>query len=113
MFTAAAIAQLVEAGKLAYETPVLDVIPELGDRISTVITVDHLLHHTSGLDRVSDVDDATLDALRSNSDYFALVLSKGVGSDGPADFSYRNENFQILGEIIQRISGQPYESYVS
>ncbi len=112
MFTAVAITQLVEAGKLAYETPVLDIIPELGGRISTAITVDHLLHHTSGLDRMSGLDDATLDAVRSNADYFALVLSTGIRSDGPAEFSYRNANFQILGEIIERVSGQSYETYI-
>ena len=112
MFTAVAIAQLVEAHKLTYETPVLDVIAELGDQISNEITVDHLLHHTSGLDRITGVDDATLDAIRHNADYFALVLSSGIGSEGPAEFAYRNENFQILGEIIERISGQSYESYI-
>lgn len=112
MFTSVAIAQLVEADKLAYDTPVLEVIPELVDQISTAITVDHLLHHTSGLARISGVDDATLDALRSNSDYFALVLSTGIRSDGPSEFSYRNENYQILGEIIERVSGQSYEAYV-
>lgn len=112
MFTAVAIAQLVEADRITYETPVLSVIPELSDQISTVITVDHLLHHTSGLARISDVDDETLNALQNNADYFALILSSGIRSNGPAEFSYRNENFQILGEIIERISGQSYESYI-
>ena len=112
MFTAVGIAQLVEADKLAYDTPVLEVIPELDDQISVAITVDHLLHHTSGLGRMSGIDDAALDALRSNADYFALVLSTGVRSDGPSEFSYRNANFQILGEIIERVSGQSYETYI-
>ena len=112
MFTAVAIAQLVEAGKFYYETPVLDIVPELDGQIGIEITIDHLLHHTSGLGRISGVDDATLDALRRNADYFALVLSTAVRSDGPADFSYRNGNFQILGEIIERVAGQSYETYI-
>ena len=112
MFTAVAIVQLVEANKLRYETPVVDIIPELAERISGSITVDHLLRHTSGIGRISGVDDATLNSLASNTDYFALVVSKGIGSDGPGDFSYRNENYQVLGEIIARVSGQTYETYV-
>ena len=112
MFTAVAIIQLIESGKFEFDTPVTDVIPELGDRLPSTVTVDHLLHHTSGIGSVTNVDDATLDALRNNADYFALILSSGVRSNGPADFSYRNENFQILGEIIQRTSDEPYEAYI-
>lgn len=112
MFTAVAIAQLVEADKLAYETSVLELVPELRGQVSAEITVDHLLHHTSGLQEMSDADDATLDALQNNADYFQLLLSSGVRSDGPAEFSYQNANFHLLGEIVARVSGQPCEDYI-
>ncbi len=112
MFTAVAIAQLVEAGKLAYETPVPEVLPELEDQINAAITIDHLLHHTSGLTRMSGIDDDVLDAIQSNSDYFALVLSTGIRSAGPGEFAYRNANYFVLGEIIDRVSGQAYETYI-
>jgi D-alanyl-D-alanine carboxypeptidase len=112
MFTAVALVQLVEKDKLAYDMPVLQIIPELGDQVAPTVTIDHLLHHTSGLGRMSDVSDATLDALESNADHFELILSTGVASDGPTEFSYRNTNFHVLGEIIERVSGQSYESYV-
>jgi CubicO group peptidase (beta-lactamase class C family) len=112
MFTAVAVAQLVNAGKLTYESSISDLIPEFGDRIDSAVSVDHLLHHTSGMGRFPDVDDAVLDTLASSADHFALVLSGGVRSDGPGKFSYRNTNYQILGEIVERTSGQSYESYV-
>jgi CubicO group peptidase (beta-lactamase class C family) len=112
MFTAVAIAQLVEADRVSYESAVVDMLPELRARVSEAVTIDHLLHHTSGIGRISDVDDATLDALESNADYYSLILANGIGSDGPAEFSYANENYQILGEIIERLSGQPYEAYI-
>jgi CubicO group peptidase (beta-lactamase class C family) len=112
MFTAVAIAQLVEAGKLAYETPVPEAILELEDQINAAITVDHLLHHTSGLTRMSGIDDDVLDAIQNNSDYFALVLSTGIRSAGPREFAYRNANYFVLGEIIERVSGQAYETYI-
>jgi len=112
MFTAVAIAQLVEADKLAYDTSVPELIPELRGRVVAEITVDHLLHHTSGLQQTSDANDATLDALRNNADYFQLLLSTDVRSDGPAEFSYQNANFNLLGEIVERVSGQRYEDYI-
>ena len=112
MFTAVAIVQLVQANKIGYETAVIDVIPELGEHLSESISIDHLLRHTSGLDRLSQADDETLSSLRSNHDYFALLLANGIGSSGPAEFSYANENYQILGEVIERVSGQSYESFI-
>ena len=112
MFTAVAIAQLVEANKLSYESAVVDLLPELDGRVSDAVTIDHLLHHTSGIERISRVDDSTLDALESNADYYSLIVAQGIGSDGPAEFSYANENYQILGQIIERVSGQPYATYI-
>jgi D-alanyl-D-alanine carboxypeptidase len=112
MFTAVAIAQLVEAKLLAYDAPVRDIVPELANQISDTVTVDHLLHHTSGLQRITGVDDETLDALRSNEDYFGLVLSTGIRSEGPTEFAYNNSNYQILGQVVERVSGQSYESYI-
>jgi len=112
MFTAVAIVQLVEAKRLGFDTPVSEIIPELAGRINDAVTVDHLLHHTSGLERIAGVDDATLDALKDNANYFELVVSSGIGSRGPAEFAYNNSNFQILGKIVERITGQSYESYI-
>jgi CubicO group peptidase (beta-lactamase class C family) len=112
MFTAVAIVQLFEAKRLGFATPVSKIIPEFAGRINDSVTVDHLLHHTSGLEQIADVDDATLDALKDNADYFELVISTGIGSKGPAEFEYNNSNFQILGEIVERISHQSYNSYI-
>ena len=53
MFTAVAITQLVESGNLAYDQPVIDALPELEDRVGIEVTVDDLLHHTSGIERIS------------------------------------------------------------
>lgn len=112
MFTAVSIAQLVEAKILAYDTPVRDILPELANQIAETVTVDHLLHHTSGLQRIKGIGDAELDALESNADYFGLVLSTAISSQGPTEFAYNNANFQILGEMVERLSGQSYESYI-
>ena len=112
MFTAVAIIQLAESGKLGFDAPVVQVIPELAERIDEKVTIDHLLHHTSGIGRISEIDDDALDALQSNRDYFKLILASGIKSAGPAKFAYRNENFILLGEMVERIAGQSFESYI-
>ena len=112
MFTAVAIAKLVEANLLAYDTPVRDILPDLENQIAGTITVDDLLRHTSGLERITGVDDTTLDAIEDNSDYYGLVLSTGISSDGPSEFAYNNANYQILGQIVEQLSKQSYESYI-
>lgn len=112
MFTAVAIAQLVEDGEFTYETPIIQIVPELKNRINGSVTVDNLLRHTSGIGRISGVDDETINSLRTNADYYSLIISYELVSEGPAEFTYRNENYWILGHIVERASGQPYESYV-
>jgi len=112
MFTAVAIAQLVEAKLTNYDTPVTRILPELRNQLPEAVSVDNLLHHTSGLQQITGIDDTTLESIENNSDYFALILSTGISSEGPTEFAYNNANFQILGEIIERLSGQTYESYV-
>ena len=49
MFTAVAIAQLVESGRLASDAAVIDVVPELVKQISASVTIAHLLTPTSRL----------------------------------------------------------------
>ena len=113
LVTAISVAMLVKDGSLHWTTPVVDIIPELAGRLPRTVTVDHLLHHLSGLDRLPDLDDAVLGQVRDNHDWLSLIVESGIGSSGPGDFAYRNENYQVLGEIVARVSGRSYEDYVT
>lgn len=112
-FTALAIAQLAEAGKLDLAAPVQTYIPwfRVADEgASAHITVNHLLHHTSGL---SDAgygvvlpDDATLEqAVRSLAQ---AQLTAPVG----ATFQYFNRGYTTLAYIVELVGGQSYADYI-
>ena len=117
-FTALAIMQLVESGRIDLDAPVRRYLPAFrvaDEAASARITVRHLLHHTSGLPEDSafgpmlsnDVsDDALSDRVRALED---VHLSNGVG----AVFEYTDANYDVLGLVVQTISGQSYESYIT
>ena len=116
-FTALAVMQLVEAGKIELDAPVQRYLPwfRVADpRASAQMTVRHLLNQTSGLPQLSglrpltDFDnrpDATEQQARALS---TLVLPRPVGSA----WEYCNMNYNLLGLIIEAASSESYEAYI-
>ncbi len=116
-FTALAIMQLVEAGKVEVDAPVQRYIPWFrvaDEEASAQITVRHLLNQTSGLSTKtgrsfqgsSDTSDSALEkAVRKLS---TAQLTAPVG----ATHQYSTINYSVLGLVVQTVSGQSYESYV-
>lgn len=114
-FTAIAIMQLYQAGKLDYDDPIRTYLPELpawGD----TITVRHLLHHTGGL---PDYTDKLIDDLFAHSDtptnadlIAALTTLRKLPSAPGEEFEYSNVGYDLLGSIIARVSGQSFRAYL-
>jgi CubicO group peptidase (beta-lactamase class C family) len=116
-FTALAVMQQVEAGKLELDAPVQRYLPSFrvaDPEASARITVRHLLHHTSGLPRTVGIEAATVgntsdralsDLVRSLS---TAELSQPVGTT----WQYSNAGYATLGLLVQTVSGQSYERYV-
>jgi CubicO group peptidase (beta-lactamase class C family) len=118
-FTALAIMQLVEAGKIELDAPVQRYLPwfRVADPdASARITVRHLLNQTSGLPETADADVGLLTSIdtRETASEQAVRGLRTVSLDRPvgAAFAYVNANYVTLGLIVQAISGQTYESYV-
>jgi CubicO group peptidase (beta-lactamase class C family) len=114
-FTALAVMQLVEAGKVELDAPVRRYIPWFGVADSTAsarITVRHLLTMTGGLPQLYQTQLATDDDPGTIERNVRLLgteaLSRPVG-DG---FFYSNSNYETLGLLVQMVSGQSYEEYV-
>jgi CubicO group peptidase (beta-lactamase class C family) len=116
-FTALAVMQLVEAGKLELDAPVQRYLPwfRVADsEASTQITVQDLLNHTSGLSNAvgndySKQDDSSDSALEQRVRALSDVqLNRPVGSG----HEYSNANYDVLGLIVQVVSGQSYETYI-
>ena len=111
-FTAAAILQLKEAGKIDLDATVATYLPSISH--AREITIRQLLTHTSGLEDYVDIPDfetlavrpATFDQLMSRISKEPLAFTPG------AQFAYSSTNYLILGRIIEVVSGQTWEDYV-
>mgnify|MGYP001193020356 CR=1 FL=1 len=114
MFTATAIARLVEQGRVALDSPIAAYLPDYPNRaFARQATVRHLLSHRSGLgsywNRLYDERRATLTTVAS---HFPLFVNDSIPFTPGARFRYSNAGFQVLGRIIERVSGQSYYDYV-
>ena len=111
-FTALAIMQLVEAGKLRLDMPVAACLPAFRDRASGAITIRQLLSHTSGYstvqgNRAPDPGDTTLAA------HVARVATWSLAHPPGSRWQYSNTNYRILGAVIETVSGQAYADYIT
>jgi CubicO group peptidase (beta-lactamase class C family) len=114
-FTAIAVMQQVEAGRLRLDEPVQTYLPwfTLDDPRSGAITVRHLLHQASGMSS----RDTAFEASRSQ-DPKALEEAVRALADAPLagepgrGFHYASANFNILGVLVQAVSGQPFGDYL-
>jgi CubicO group peptidase (beta-lactamase class C family) len=116
-FTALAVMQLVEAGKIELDCPVQSYLPwfKVADqKASACMTVRHLLNQTSGIPgSVGDIDLANFDALPGAAKRQALALaslqlSHPVGSV----CEYSNTNYNLLGLVVEAASGETYSDYI-
>ncbi|MEW5871462.1 MAG: serine hydrolase domain-containing protein [Chloroflexota bacterium] len=122
-FTALAVMQLAEAGKIDLEAPIQEYLPwfSLSDSKGDIpagawkqIHIRQLLNQTSGISEYTGAnswssreagDDALENTVRAF-DNFPLVHAPGEA------FEYSNANYQVLGLIVQAVSGQSYEAYI-
>jgi len=109
-FTAAAVLALVDAGKLKLDADVRTIIPELPD-YGRVITVDQLLNHTSGLRDWGAVLGLAgwprTTRTNSQKDFlFVAARQKALNFEPGAESSYTNTGYNLLTEIVSRISGK-------
>jgi CubicO group peptidase (beta-lactamase class C family) len=116
-FTAMAILQLRDAGKLSLDDPVERFIPELRalpypTRDSAPITIRQLLTHTGGFPEDNPWADRQVAA---NDDYERLVKKDGISfSTAPGvGFEYSNLGYSMLGQIIEKVSGTRFQDYLT
>jgi CubicO group peptidase (beta-lactamase class C family) len=111
-FTAAAVLQLQEEGKLDVDAPVSTYLPDYPN--GAQITVHQLLNHTAGIPNYTDFPDfletitqpATLDELATRFKDEPLEFTPGER------YKYSNSGYILLTQIIERVSGQRYMEYV-
>lgn len=115
-FTALAVLQLVQAGKVRLSDRIIQYIADFP--YDSAITVEQLLSHTSGIPNpmplkwihlASEHRDFNHDA------FFRDIFSKHakLAFQPGAKFRYSNLGYVFLGQLIEKVSGKPYEEYIA
>ena len=114
MWTAIAIAQLVEAQKIDVNAPVGRYLPDLPNRaMRETVLVRHLLSHTSGLGSYFTrgyLEDRPV--LTRAADLQRFFVDDSLAFSPGARFRYSNAGFALLGMIVERVSGVNYFDYM-
>ena len=114
--TAIAVLQQAEAGRLELDRPVVSYLPwfRVRDPRSDEITVRHLLQQSSGLSTAGSAPFEATDARDPEALERGVRELAGVGLVGPPGeaFSYSNANYNVLGLLVQEVSGQPFGEYL-
>lgn len=113
-FTAAAILQLQEKGRLRVSDPITKYIP--GSPVTwNSVTIHHLLTHTSGIS--SYTDEVGYQAhMRERAgaplDFINRFRDRPLEFTPGEEFRYNNSGYFLLGVIIEQVSGMKYEDYL-
>jgi len=112
MFTAVALAQLVERGKLSFDDPVGKYLDAdwLPAGAAEKIKVRDLLAHTSGLGSYFNEQfmDSSRARFRSVADYKPLVAREELQFEPGAGWAYSNTGFLLAGAVIEKVAGKDY-----
>lgn len=115
MFTAVAVAQLVEQGKLSYSDTVGKILPDYPNaEVVRTVTLHHLLSHTSGLISARALVEKSPQppTARTIAEMVKPFVNEPLSFPPGQQFDYSNAGFILLGAVIEKASGQSYHDYV-
>lgn len=113
-FTAAAIMQLVEQGKVTLDDDITKFLPDFPVQ-GRMVRIRHLLNHTSGIRSYTSLGPKWQVLWRNDLSHDSLVA---LFKNEPFDFapgekwSYNNSGYYLLGLIIEKVSGKPYAQHL-
>lgn len=110
-FTAMLIVQLVAENKLALNMPISTYLPDYPKKNGDIITIHHLLTHSSGTPNYTSFPDYRDRMSRStNPEEIVQLFSDSTLLFTPGEkFDYSNSGYVLLGVIIEKVTGQSYE----
>jgi N-acyl-D-amino-acid deacylase len=127
-FTAVAVLQLVEKGRLKLDQPAFDLITSDLCGVKAVdprldkITIQQLLQHTGGWDRDKSFDPMFRSKIIADKqgvpcppgpkDIICYMMGQRLDFDPGSRYAYSNFGYAVLGRVIEKVSGVPYEKYV-
>lgn len=112
--TATVVLKLQEEGRLSVRDKLSKYIPDFPN--GNKITIHHLLSHTSGIHNYSDnigVEDSLLTNYPMPKEKMLhYIQSQPVDFAPGKNYSYNNSGYYLLGLIIEKVTGKPYETVV-
>ncbi|MFK3957959.1 serine hydrolase domain-containing protein [Guptibacillus hwajinpoensis] len=122
LFTAIAIAQLVEKKQLSFEMKLRDCLDVSFPHFDANITIHHLLTHTSGIPDYFDEEvmedfeslwkQTPMYLLKSLQDFLPLFQNGEMVAEPGKTFHYNNAAYIVLGLIIEQQTGMAFQHYI-
>ncbi|SHG84289.1 serine hydrolase domain-containing protein [Ornithinibacillus halophilus] len=122
IFTSVAICQLVEEGKLTFDTKLIDILDDNFPNFDRSITIHHLLTHTSGVPDYFDeevMDDfeelwknTPMYHIRKLQDFLPLFQNEPMKFNPGELFHYNNGGYILLGLVVEKLAGVTFTEYV-
>ncbi len=114
MFTAVAILQLVQQGRISLDLPIATWWPDYPNHdLAARVTIRELLSHTGGTGDIFTPEyEAHRPEIRTLADYVRLFGNRPVAFEPGTRMEYSNYGYILLGRIIELVSGESYQSYV-
>ncbi|MCG3126019.1 MAG: Penicillin-binding protein 4* [Phycisphaerae bacterium] len=116
MFTAVAVAQLVERGVVGWDDAIGRYLSAgwLSPEHAARITIDHLLTHTSGLGSYfnEQFEHASRLRFREIDDFRPLIRDDAPAFEPGHGWQYSNSGFMLLGAMIEHVTGGSYYDYI-
>ncbi|MVO99535.1 serine hydrolase domain-containing protein [Paenibacillus lutrae] len=122
IFTAVAICQLVQDGRITFDSYLKDCVGVPLPAFDPEITIHHLLTHSSGVpdyfdeEVMSDYEELWTHipaySMQSPRDFLPMFQDKAMTFSPGGQFSYNNSGFILLGLIVEHVTGLEFTTYV-
>ncbi|GGH15251.1 serine hydrolase domain-containing protein [Paenibacillus segetis] len=122
LFTAIAVCQLVETGRISFDTRIRECLDIELPNFDEQITIHQLLTHTSGVpdyfdeEVMNDFEELWIDRpmyhMRRLQDFLPLFQQEGMKFTPGERFQYNNSGYILLGLIVEKVSGREFTEYV-
>lgn len=113
-FTATAIMQLVEQGRIALDSPLTAYLRDYPAETGNRVTIRHLLNHTSGIPSYTGLPQMLTERFKpvTPESLLALFHKLPLEFEPGTKWNYSNSGYVLLGMIIEKVSGESYPSYL-
>jgi len=110
-FTATLVMQLVEQGKMSLSASIGAYLPDYPKPAADRITIHELLTHTSGIPGYTELPEFGARSIEPSkpADFVAFFSKRPLLFEPGSQYSYSNSGYFLLGVILERVTGEPYE----